>query len=390
MSRPALVSTANWGLPPHNRWSFQHVQELFPTCRLARGHGASLELPFAGRDILATEFASPSGGQLSLRSLLDRACCDAFLLVHGGRLVAEHYLNGMGPASPHLLNSISKTFVGMLAGIAVGRRELDPLSPVTRYLPELDNAGWRAATVRNLLDMTAGVRFAEDYADPQTDFWRESAVVGWRPAPADDPAPGTLLEFARSLNAQDMAHGEKFQYRTVCTNVLGMVLERAMGARLGTLLETRIWSRLRTEHDAAIVVDAAGFPYVGAGMNTTARDLARFGLMMISGGVVEGAQVVPSEWIADTVSGATDSKALFARGSYGEVMPGWHYRNQVWVASSDPAVMLAIGIHGQILYMDKAGGLVIVMLSSQPEALDLAVYMDMLTALGTLGQVLAA
>jgi len=347
MSRPALVSTANWGLPPHNRWSFQHVQELFPTCRLARGHGASLELPFAGRDILATEFASPSGGQLSLRSLLDRACCDAFLLVHGGRLVAEHYLNGMGPASPHLLNSISKTFVGMLAGIAVGRRELDPLSPVTRYLPELDNAGWRAATVRNLLDMTAGVRFAEDYADPQTDFWRESAVVGWRPAPADDPVPGTLLE-------------------------------------------TRIWSRLRTEHDAAIVVDAAGFPYVGAGMNTTARDLARFGLMMISGGVVEGAQVVPSEWIADTISGATDSKALFARGSYGEVMPGWHYRNQVWVASSDPAVMLAIGIHGQILYMDKAGGLVIVMLSSQPEALDLAVYMDMLTALGTLGQVLAA
>jgi len=101
--------------------------------------------------------------------------------------------------------------------------------------------------------------------------------------------------------------------------------------------------------------------------------------MMINDGVVEGAQVVPSEWIADTIDGAADSKSLFARGS-----------NQVWVASSAPPVMLAIGIHGQILYMDKAGGLVIVMLSSQPEALDLAVYMDMLSALGTLGLVLAA
>jgi len=390
MSRPVPVTTANWGEPPYNRWSFQHVQELFPTCRLARGRGASFELPFAGRDILATEFASPAGGQVGIGSLLDRACCDAFLVVKGGHLIAEEYRNGMSPDSPHLLNSISKTFIGMLAGIAAGRGQLDPSSAVTAYLPELDTSGWRGATVRDLLDMTAGVRFAEDYADPLTDFWRESAVVGWRPALRSASTPGTLLEFARSLDAQDMEHGARFQYRTVCTNVLGMVLERAMGARLGTLLETGIWSRLRTEHDAAIVVDAAGLPYAGAGMNTTARDLARFGLMMINDGVVEGAQVVPSEWIADTIDGAADSKSLFARGSYGEVMPGWHYRNQVWVASSAPPVMLAIGIHGQILYMDKAGGLVIVMLSSQPEALDLAVYMDMLSALGTLGLVLAA
>jgi CubicO group peptidase (beta-lactamase class C family) len=87
-------------------------------------------------------------------------------------------------------------------------------------------------------------------------------------------------------DGQDTASGSMFQYRTVCTNVLGMVLERAMGGRLATLLETEIWSRLAAQHDAAIVVDPTGFPYVGAGMSACARDLVNFGHMMIHDGAL--------------------------------------------------------------------------------------------------------
>jgi CubicO group peptidase (beta-lactamase class C family) len=261
---------------------------------------------------------------------------------------------------------------------------------ITRYLPELDNAAWQGTTVRHLLDMTAGVRYAEDYADPETDFWREAAVVGWRPALVSDQSPRTLLDFARSLDGQDMENGSLFQYRTVCTNVLGMVLERAMGARLATLLETEIWSRLAAQHDASLVVDPSAFPYVGAGMNACARDLASFGLMMINDGAFNGRQVVPAAWIADTAKGDSTSKECFAKGAYGDDVPGWHYRNQVWIASSDPAVMLAIGIHGQYIYMDKGRDLVIVMLSSQPEPLDLALDLDTLAAVNTIGSWLEA
>jgi len=377
------VTTANWGRPPHNRWSFQHVQELFPTCRLARGQSDALVLPTQPRDVLSLSVQFADGRTTSLADFLGAACCDAFLVVHGGTIVAEHYFNGMTVSSHHLLNSVTKSFVGMLAGIAVDRDQLDPSSPITRYVPELDNAAWQGSTVRHLLDMTAAAKYAEDYADPKTDFWQEAAVVGWRPERVDGKTPPTLLEYARSLDGQDMENGSRFQYRTVATNVLGMVLERAMGAPLATLLETGIWSRLATQHDAAIVVDRSGFPFVGAGMNACARDLVNFGLMMINGGALGGRQVIPAAWIADTAKGDSTSKECFAK-TYAD-FPGWHYRNQVWVASSEPAVMLAIGIHGQLIYMDKGRNLIIVMLSSQPEALDMNLQLHALTAMHAIG-----
>jgi hypothetical protein len=380
------VTTDNWGFAPFNRWSFQHVQELFPTCRLARNPGASLSLPRAERPVLPLAYDAPDGTPTSVAAMLERASCDAFLVAQGGCVVAEHYFNGAGPDSPHLLNSVTKSFVGMLAGIGVERGQVDTSSPVIRYVPELDNAAWHGTTVRHLLDMTAGARYSEDYADPQTDFWKESAVVGWRPALVDDRTPPCLLDFAHSLDGQDMQNGSMFHYRTVCTNVLGMVLGRAMGARLATLLETEIWSKLGTEHDATIVVDRAHVPFAGAGMSATARDLLNFGLMMINDGQLGGRQIVPAAWIADTVAGDDTSRACFAKGEYGELLRGWHYRNQVWVASSEPAVMLAIGIHGQLVYMDKAREIVIVMLSSQPEPLDVDLSLQVLTAL----QVVAA
>jgi CubicO group peptidase (beta-lactamase class C family) len=379
------VTTASWGHPPHNRWSFQHIQQLFPTCRLARGHSASLSLPNLPRDLLQLCFQSAGGSSTSIREFLGAAFCDAFLVVHDGQVIAEHYFNGMTDSSAHLLNSVTKSFVGMLAGIAVERERLDPASLVTRYVPELDNAAWRGTTVRHLLDMTAAARYAENYADPGTDFWMEAAVVGWRPGLVTAETPRTLMDYARRLAGQDMENGSRFQYRSVCTNVLGMVIERAMTEPLATLLETGIWSRLATTHDAAIVVDGTGFPYVAAGMNATARDLANFGLMMIGDGSLGGRQVIPAAWIDDTVSGDSSSVECFANGAYGAFMPGWHYRNQVWVASRDPAVMLAIGIHGQFVYMDRARGLVIVMLSSQPQAINLALYQDALTTMSVIG-----
>ncbi|MCJ7451649.1 MAG: beta-lactamase family protein [Steroidobacteraceae bacterium] len=378
------VTHANWGYPPHNRWSFQHIQELFPTCRLARGQSTSLNLPTQSRDILPLRFQSAVGSNASISDFLATAFCDAFLVVQGGRVIAEHYSNEMNGSSAHLLNSVTKSFVGMLAGIAVEHGQLDPSSLVTRYLPELDNAAWRGTTVRHLLDMTAAARYAEDYANPSTDFWMEAAVVGWRAELVTPETPQSLLDYARSLAGQDMENGSRFQYRSVATNVLGLVIERAMAAPLATLLETGIWSMLATAHDAAIVVDGTGFPYVAAGMNATARDLANFGVMMINDGTLGGRQVIPAAWIADTVRGDSNSVECFARGNYGSFMPGWHYRNQVWVASRDPALMLAIGIHGQFVYMDKARDLVIVMLSSQPQSIDLLLYQDALTAMSVI------
>ena len=119
MSSPGPVTTRNWGDPPHNRWSFQHVQELFPTCRLARDPSAAFVLPTEPQDIMQLRFEAADGTSTSICEFLAEACCDAFLVVHNGRVIAEHYFNGMTVRSHHLLNSVTKSFVGMLAGIAV-------------------------------------------------------------------------------------------------------------------------------------------------------------------------------------------------------------------------------------------------------------------------------
>ena len=390
MSSSISVTASNWEVYPNSCWSFQHIQELFPTCRLAGDPSATLLLPAAPQDVMPLSFTGAHGQRTSISEFLSSTSCDAFLVVHHGHVVAEHYFNGMTAGSHHLLYSVTKSFVGMLAGIAVERGQLVPSSLLTQYLPELDTVAWRGTTVRHLLDMTAAVKYAENYADPETDFWKEAAVVGWRPALVNDKTPRSLLDYARSLDGQDMENGSSFQYRTVCANVIGMVLERAMGARLATLLETEIWSRLSVQHDASIVVDRSGFPYVGAGMSACARDLALFGIMMINGGVLNGRQVIPAAWIADTVKGDKTSKECFAKGAYGDDAPGWHFRNQIWVASSDPAVMFTIGIHGQYVYLDQGHDLVVVMLSSQPQPMDPSLDLDTMAAMHALGPALAA
>ena len=272
----------------------------------------------------------------------------------------------------------------VLAGVAVAEGQLEPDALVTRYLPNFEGTAWSETTVRYLLDMTAGVDYQEEYADPQTDFWKEAAVVGWRPALVDDSTPTTLSEYARSLSGQDQLNGSRFHYRTVTTNVIGMILERVMGAPLGDLLSERIWSRLATRHEASIVVDRSGFPYVGAGMSTCARDLVNFGMMLNDNGQFNGQQIVPASWIEDTLRGDATSQQCFADGDYGEVMEGWHYRNQVWVADPGRGIMLAIGIHGQTVYMDRTSNVVIVKLSSQPESVDLALYLDAFAAMSAI------
>jgi CubicO group peptidase (beta-lactamase class C family) len=386
MQTSDCVTHGNWGLPPYNRWSLQRVQELFPTARLAADPTAALIIPTEPRDVMPLSFEAANGNVETIGRFLERAWCDSLLVVHDGANVAEHYFNGMSASSHHLLYSVTKAFVGMLAGIAVGRDKLEVASLVTRYLPELGNSAWHGTTVRHLLDMTAAAQYSEDLTDPETDFWKEAAVVGWQPALVNPKTPPSLFEYARSLQGQDMANGSKFEYRTVCANVLGMVLERAMGARLAQLLETEIWSRIGAHHDASIVVDRTGFPYVGAGMSACTRDLGVFGLMMINDGAINGRQVIPAAWIEDTLRGDATSKECFAKGQYGDEAPGWHFRNQLWISGSDRAEMLAIGIHGQYLYMDKSRDLVIVMLSSQPEPYDAELDLDTLAAMRAVGE----
>jgi len=380
------ITTLNWGVAPNNRWSFQHMQSLFPTRRLSRdGSTPSHVYEKTEINLQDVSYLRSNGDLSNVKQMLDDSFTDSFLVIKSGTIVNEQYFNNMTVDTHHLVNSVTKSFVGMLAGIAVDQELLDTEALVTQYLPELDSSAWEGATVRHLLDMTAGAQYQEDYTDPETDFWKETAVVGWRPALVDANTPDSLFAYAKSLEGKDQVDGEKFHYRTVTTNVIGMILEKVMNKSLGDLLADNIWAQLSPRHDANVITDKNGGLYVGAGMSACTRDLANFGLMMTHGGKFNEQQVVPKQWIDDTILGDSSSSQCYEDSEYAALGLS-HYRNQVWVRDAEQSVVLALGIHGQIIYMDKNRDVVIVKLSTQPESVDLEMFVDAFSAMDSVAQ----
>lgn len=376
----------NWGYPPHNRQSFQQVQSLFPTARLRRGAGLKTRFDLDPRDITGISYAAKDHPKRTVRQMLQDGYTDAFIVVKDNTMLYEQYFNGMAADSFHLLNSVSKSFVGMLAGIHIASELINETDLVTQYIPELADTAFSGSTIRHLLDMTAAPKYGEDYADPEADFWVETQVLGWRPALKKKDSAATLLAYAKTRTERAQLDGEKFHYRTVLTNILGMVLQRACTIDLQDQLQNEIWTKLGPEQDAAVVVDNDGFPYLGAGMNACARDLARFGQMIAQQGQFNGQQIVPRDWINDTRYADNQARSNFAASDYGTMMPGGHYRNQVWVQDAEKGILVAIGIHGQVVHMNMQTQVVIVKLSTHPEPANGKLFQDTFLAMNALSE----
>ena len=327
------------------------------------------------RDLSKIRCPNLEGGETSIERMLRDSFTDAFLVMKDGVILTEEYFNGMLP-SFHLLNSVSKSFLGVLIGILSHEGVLRSEDPITKYLPELKDTAFGQTSIQQALDMTGAVKYTEDYVNPLADFWKETAVVGWRPELAENVPQKTLIEFAMSLAESEQENGAKFHYRTVFTNVLAMTAERAAGVNLLNLLEEKLWQKLVPEQDAVIVVDNSGFPYMGAGMNTCARDLARFGQMIAQGGHFNGEQIITDAWIDDLVNGNQTLRSLFEMSDYGVMRPGGHYHNQFWVSAPEDQTLMCIGIHGQFIHINISNQTVIVKLSSQPEPANTSLFLE--------------
>jgi len=366
-------SSANWNQPPHNRHSFQHMSALFASQTVHQGTGPAAAFEYALKDLSQLTYPVSKGATESLQHFLDSSFTDAFLVLKEGVIVTEDYRNNMQASSRHLLNSVSKSFVGMLAGIAVEDGLLDTSKYVSAYLPELTDSAFRATTVQRALDMTAAVAFSEDYDQATDDFWHEAAVVGWRPDLQSDSSPRSLIDYCKERSQTEQREGERFHYRTVLTNLCTAVIERATGTPFCEFFSRRLWQPLGPEQDASVVVDPTGLPYMGAGMSACTRDLARFGEMLRNDGFYNDQQILPASWVRDTRLGNDELRELFAASDYHGLLPNGHYTNQVWADRESDEIM-CIGIHGQTIYIHRSKQLVCVKLSSHPYPTDLGLW----------------
>jgi CubicO group peptidase (beta-lactamase class C family) len=362
-----LVTLENWQLPPANRWAFQHVRELIPSARIRRGDGPVWDLPRDERDVLRITFEH-DGAVIDVEQLLGQTMTDGFLVLHRGQLVAEHYFNGMGPDTPHLLMSVSKSVTAALCGCLAARGLLDVDAPITALIPELGATAFEGATTRHLLDMRAGVAFNEDYENLDADVRVYEQVYLWRPR-ADGDLPADALAYFATLQ-RDGEHGGPFRYSSILTDVLAWVLERAGGDRFHELVAREIWGPIGAEFDAEITLDARGNPMADGGISATLRDLGRFGLQYLAGTTARP-RVVPEGWVLDTIRGAPDGSAAFeAAGEQPGFPPGAHYRSCWWVRDREAPYLHGSGIYGQNVFVHGPTQTVVVKFSTWTNALD--------------------
>jgi CubicO group peptidase (beta-lactamase class C family) len=384
------VDMKNWQLPENLRWSFQHIADFLPTAMISRGQGPASVLPVALRDLDSVPIpaAWPDEPPMSVGSVMASTDTDGWMLMHRGSVLAEQYFGTMSPAAPHLLMSVSKSLVGAVAGSLCDSGLLDPEALLTRYLPALAGTGYDGATVRHLLDMRSGIAFSEDYLDPRAEVRLLEQAIGW--ADPDAPGPIGMYTFLKTLRRK-WEHGGVFEYRSCESDMLGWVCEAAAGAPMPMLLSHLLWGKLGAEYDASIGIDQYGTGMFDGGINASLRDMARFGSLFLNEGISPtGERVLSRRWIHETLAGAPDSRVAFAQSPGDNRMPGGMYRNQMWFPYEGNDVVICLGIHGQMVYINRPAQVVAVKLSSWPLPQDADKLFGTLRAFNAIAAMLAS
>jgi CubicO group peptidase (beta-lactamase class C family) len=379
-----VVPQLEWDRAPWNRWSFQNIREILPTTEVWRGDQPVHKFERLDKDLDALVVKNIANEATSLLQLLEETFTDGFLVLHQSAIVYERYFGAMTPRTPHLSQSVAKSIVGITAGILIHRDVLNPKKLVSDYLPELAATAWKDATLQQVLDMTTGVRFNEDYTNLHSDIGQLDVASNWKPIPVGtDPNlkwPTHVWEQILGLKQQMRPHGAQFEYRSIETDVLAFCMERVTGKRLAQIVSEEVWQKLGAEESACFTIDPAGYSIADGGFNATLRDYGRFGQMILAG----GDSIVPKAWIDET---RRANHAMFTL-PYTIVLPNGGYHNQFWVEDPQSQNLMCRGVFGQLIYIDFAHQMVVIKLSSWPEFVNPKKMIATLNAVRTIAAML--
>ena len=311
--------------------NFSNMDRAFLTEPVPRGSGPTSELAYGPETTLPA----------SVDDWIEERSVTALVVLKDGEVVYENYFQGTGRDDRRISWSVAKSFLSALVGVLIEEGQIASLDdPVTKYAPELKGGAYDGATLRHVLNMASGVTFDEDYLDKNSDINRMGRVLA---------LGGKMDDFAAGLDATFAAPGETWQYVSIDTHVVGMVVRGATGRPIAELLSEKIIQPLGLEFAPYYVTDGEGTAFVLGGLNLTTRDYARFGQMFAQKGSWQGEQIVPADW----VEASTSASAPTAPGSIG-------YGLQWWIPQGAAAgEYMARGIYGQYIYIDTARNVVI-------------------------------
>ncbi len=357
---------------PRLRWSVCHLREFLPTEQISRGLGAPAPLDYLPRSELAqmaktidalTFVPLNSDNTMTWEESLYANYTDGMLIMHEGRVIYERYFGCLEEDGKHAVMSMTKSFTGLLAEILVVEGALDDSALVRDIIPEIGNSAFSTATVRQVMDMTTGLQYSEDYTDPNADIWLYSAAASPLPKPKDYTGPNGYWEYLQQVKPEGN-HGDEFHYKTINSDMLGWIISRVSGKSVTELASERLWSRIGAEQDAYQTVDGTGVPFAGGGITAGMRDLGRFGQLVLNGGVANGKRLFPEQVVENIKAGGDRSKF----GSGFPTMGNASYTSQWWVFHNENGAFAARGVHGQTIYIDPTADMVLVRFASHPNA----------------------
>ena len=351
-----LVDKYSYMAQPYNFYYFHHIDQLDVRTDWVRKPATVYPLrestaPFALRYTFR-------GAEYSLDDYFARNYVTGFLVLHDDQVIFEKYFHGADQNSRFVSQSVGKSIASILVGVAVSEGKIQSVDdPVGKYLPYLTSGGYRGVSIRNILTMSTGVSYSEDYRDPKSG----AALIG----AALLTGKPTFQEFVRSMGPTQVKPGTRFEYQSVNTQVLGLLLEKVTGMRLNRYAEQKLWRKIGAQSDA-FFYEAKAQPdtCAFACFNATLGDYARVGLMMMRGGALGARRVIPASWVHDST---TPQAEYLKPGHLGAGPQGYGY--QWWIPPGDDGAFEAQGIFGQSIYVNPKMHVVIVQSSAWPEPL---------------------
>ena len=293
------------------------------------------------------------GSEHDLEEGLAHFKTDGLIILHNNKTLYEEYWNGNDRYSKHISWSVAKSFLSALIGIAIDEGLIDSIDdPTTKYLPEFIGTGYDGVKIKNLLQMSSGVAFNEDYADPNSDINKFGRATA-RGMPFKD--------FAKTLK-NGREQGTYNHYVSIDSQVLAMILESVTNMPLREYLYKKIWNKIGMENDAYYITDKTGMDLALGGLNATLRDYAKFGYLYLNNGNWLGEQIVPEQWVID--SHTPDAPHLMPNAGDELSSSEWGYGYQWWVPGDPMTDYTAHGVYNQFVYVDPASGVVIAKTSS--------------------------
>jgi CubicO group peptidase (beta-lactamase class C family) len=309
---------------------------------------------FVGHEVPAANQsrALPKGAPLSaalqgeLRALMQASNAAGIMVVQDGKVRFEEYGLGLGPEDRWTSFSVAKSFTSTLLGAAIKDGLIASLDdPVTRYIPQLAGSAYDGVTVRQLATMTSGVKWNEDYTDPNSDVARTQSFV-------IEHGPDAIVAQMKSL-PREAEPGTKWVYKTGETNLIGVLVENAAGKPLAEYAAEKIVAPAGFAGPLFWMVDPRGGNIGGCCLSLRLSDYARMGLFALEG----GKDTVPEGWFADAGRAQVD---------FGPAAPGFGYGYQWWAYPG--GAYGAQGIFGQAITLVPARNLVVAVVSNWPTA----------------------